>query len=88
MPIFCGWTEYVVLEPASDIQGVWHVGWITVDVCGVTRIELKGPVRLLLGPHSVLFFGIDAVTGKQIPIRDIGRGTIGDGCSFASLPLV
>src|SRR3989344_2294378 len=59
IPIFGGWQSYVVLEPEHP-QG-WHVGWIPQDTAaGVSRIQLSGPVRLLLGPDEVSFFGISA----------------------------
>ena len=88
MPIFGGWKNYMVFEPCSKTQGEWHIGWIAEDVCGVTMINLKGLVRMLLGPGDVIFFGIDAMTGEQIPIQMVGRGRIGDEGPFADLPLL
>lgn len=85
IPILGGWRKYLVLEP--EVNGVWHVGWICHDVIGVTRIELVGPVRLLLGPKPVTFFGVDA-EGYQIPLREIGSGIVGKGGLFSKVPLL
>ncbi len=86
VPIFGGWRDYVVLSPYS-VNQEWHVGWIASDVCGISRIKLSGPVRMLLGPGDVEFFGID-MEGCQIPICKIGQGKIGDGGKYKRTPLL
>lgn len=87
LPLFGGWKQYVVLEPASPHITAWHVGWVTLDVRGVSRIVDHGPVRVLLGPQAVAHFGIDARTGSQIALRKVGTGAIGDEGSFCHIPL-
>lgn len=85
MPIIGGWRVYVVIEPL--VQGVtWHVGWVTADSIGVSRISVQGPLRVLIGDGDVYHFGLDA-QGRQIPIHMIGRGRIGGDGPFAQLPL-
>lgn len=88
MPIFGGWRNFMVFVPCSDSHKDWHIGWIAKDVCGATRINLRGPVRMLLGPGDVSFFGIDAVSGEQIPIQLLGRGSIWDEGPFSDFTLL
>lgn len=88
LPIFGGWKNYVVLKPCHEVLTWWHVGWSTKEACGITRINLKGPVRVLLGQSNVSFFGIHSETGEQIPIEVIGKGSIGDEGPFSRLPLL
>ncbi|MCX6718328.1 MAG: hypothetical protein NTY81_01850 [Candidatus Staskawiczbacteria bacterium] len=45
-----------------------------------------GPIRVLLGPKDVSFFGVDD-NGVQVPIHQIGGGRIGDGGPFSQVPL-
>lgn len=85
LPLFGGWRDYAVLQPL--INTTWHVGWITPRVIGVSRIELLGPVRVLLGPDPVSFFAIDW-KNHQRPVRKIGEGRIGDGGGFSQIPLL
>lgn len=88
VPIFGGWREYAVLAPGSD--GVWHPGWTTGGDAGggVSRLRFRGPARVLRGPGDMFFFGLDAETGKQIPVRVIGQGRIGRGGKYAKADLV
>ena len=86
LPVLGGWRQYVVLEP-EDTQD-WYVGWILSDAIGISRIKLIGPVRLLIGPDDVSFFGINGKDYGQIPIRKIGEGRIGSGGSYAQMPLL
>ena len=85
IPILGGWKTYVVLQPSENVE--WYVGWISKDVSGVSRIRLRGPVRLLLGPSDVSFFGINA-EGRQINILKKGVGTIGEGGVFSRTPFL
>ncbi|OGD32372.1 hypothetical protein A3C91_04950 [Candidatus Azambacteria bacterium RIFCSPHIGHO2_02_FULL_52_12] len=90
IPIFGGWKDYIVLEPSDParVSQEWYVGWITDDVIGISRIILRGPVRLLLGPCPVSFFGINAEKGKQLAVHKIGDGRIGNGGPHAQTPLL
>lgn len=82
MPIFGGWRNYVVLEPGKQSSG-WYVGYICKDgVIGISRIKLSGKVRMLVG-FGASFFGIDADSYKQIPIKKIGMDRIGNGSEFS-----
>lgn len=82
IPIIGGWRNYVVLAPITPVHK-WHVGYITNDVIGVSRIPLSQRVRMLLGHGEVSFYGIDAQTHEQIPITQIGEGRIGGDGKFA-----
>lgn len=85
MPIFGGWCNYIVIEPLQNSE--WHVGWKTELAKGVSRIKLSGPVKVLRGPTDSLFFGVDT-NGDQIPIREIGRGVIGEANDFSKIKLL
>lgn len=87
IPLFGGWRDYIVLEPEGDYAHEWYVGWSTDGVMGVSRIPVRGSVRLLRGPGEVSFFGIDSSSSKQIALKLVGFGHIGDGSHFARLPL-
>lgn len=88
IPILGGWRNYVVLEPQDDGQR-WHVGWVLPNRAGgISRISLRGSVRMLLGPGDVSFFGVSEDTNTQIRIRKIGNGKIGDGSVYARIPLL
>jgi hypothetical protein len=75
--IFGGWKPYVVIRP-KNIEEKWHVGWRAGNVHGVSRIVLRGPVRMLIGPGDVWFFGVREMSDQQIEIMKIGTGEIGD----------
>lgn len=81
-----GWREYVVIRP--EAAEPWHVGWITDHIIGVSQIVLDGPVRLLLGPLPVKFFGISRRNDSQIRIIRNGRGRIGDNGPYRHLTLL
>ncbi len=82
VPILGGWTRYVVLEPANGSGRGWHIGWMYGGAAQVSRVTLSRRVRMLLGPESTVFSGIDALTGRQIPLRFVGFGRIGDGGKY------
>ncbi len=82
IPIFGGWKNYVVFEPVN-LGRDWYVGCIANDIIGASRIKLSGKVRMLVDSSNVSFFGIDAISYKQISIKKIGMGRIGDGSEFA-----
>ncbi len=81
IPALGGWRNYVVLTPIERPRE-WYVGWIAGNFVGVSRIQLTGLVRLLVGPGQVCWFGAD-FNGTQIPIHQIGTGRIGEGGQFA-----
>ncbi len=85
LPILGGWKKYVVLSP--QMNGIWHVGWWSDDVGGVSRLPLNGPVRMLIGPRSTKFFGID-MEGKQVPLTRVGEGRVGMGGPYVRIPLL
>lgn len=87
LPRLGGWKNYVVLEPTSGDGKGWHVGWIAGNVIGVSRIPLNGPVRVLVGSGKVSWFGVNS-DGGQIKLRQVGIGRIGDGGTFAKIPLL
>lgn len=68
---FGGWKHYLVLDPS--VAPDWYVGWHWSGGAGVSRVSNKGPIRVLVGPGPTKWFGIEAVTNTQIPIKQIGR---------------
>lgn len=85
--IFGGWKPYVVIRP-RNIEEKWHIGWRAGNVHGVSRIVLRGPVRVLIGPGDVWFFGVREMSDEQIQIMKIGFGEIGDGGPHSQTPLL
>jgi len=75
IPLLGGWKRYVVIKPDID-DYIWYVGWVTGDAEGVSLLPLRGPVRLLLGPDEVSFFGVDSCR-RQINLRLVGEGFVG-----------
>ena len=86
IPILGGWDEFVVLEPVEP-QIEWYVGWIPFDTIGLSQIKLTGPVRLLIGPRQVNFFGVNKF-GQQIAIKQIGKGVMGKAGEYSRIPLL
>ena len=82
----CGWVDYAVIEP-DGYEGVWYIGWTWDGGQKVSRIPIVGRARTLEGPGPANFFGIDA-SGRQIKLRLVGRGRIGEGGPFAKDPLL
>ena len=87
LPIIGGWKQYVVLCP-FDANQDWYIGWRSTIDAGVSRIKLRGPVRMLLGPGDVTFFGLNAETSEQINIKETGRGCVGDKGPYSQIPLL
>lgn len=83
-PIFGGWRNYIVLTPQVK-RTYWHVGWVSGNIGGVSRIALTGAVRMLIGPKDVKFFGIKG--GRQIKLLGLGRGKIGDRGPYRKVSL-
>lgn len=68
--------EYVVVCP-DMLDVLWHPGWIAPDTAGVTRLStIMGPVRLLVGPGTTHFFGLDH-TDRVMRLRVMGGGKLG-----------
>lgn len=86
MPRFGGWKKFVVLEPKEPTTHEWFIGWITGDSCGVSIIPLVSPVRVLRGPSECQFFGL-LQDGRQIELKSIGVGRIGQVSIYGHLPL-
>ena len=88
MPIFGGWRYYVVLSPVFPCKE-WYVGWISEDgKVEISRIKLNGPVRVLIGPYPVHFFGIDAKDNSQTLIWQMDAEFINDTGRHGGLPLL
>ncbi|HMP67413.1 MAG TPA: hypothetical protein PKA60_01550 [Candidatus Paceibacterota bacterium] len=88
LPRFGGWKKYVVIKSANSGLKKWHIGWVANDRIGISRIPVKGPVRMLIGPESVKFFGIDLASGQQIQISRVHDGKIGDRGIYAGTMLL
>ena len=86
LPIIGGWRNYVVIKPVQQNMSHWYVGWVNAGACGVSRLPLTGPVRLLIGPENTDFIGLDE-DGFQIKVKKTGKGRIGTGGRYAHLPL-
>lgn len=87
LPILGGWRKYIVLQPTEDLTRAWHIGWIAGDVVGVSRIPLRGPVRVLRGPGDVRFFACTN-EGVQMKVVCIGCGVVGEGGEYKKVPLL
>ena len=87
IPILGGWRDYVIIQPGENVRE-WHIGWITTDATGGSRIVLHGCVRMLIGPRDVSFFGIHFGNHEQIGVRQIGVGRIGDRGQYSRVPLL
>ena len=79
----------MVLKPSSDVSE-WHVGFLyegesCAEVC---REENVGAIRMLVGGRDIRFFGIDAETGKQISLDEIGSGRVGDRGKYSMAKLL
>jgi len=89
IPIFGGWRNYAVLDRSDSGTGAWYVGFqhpgnLLTEVC---RERNTLPTRMLVGSRDVAFFGIDNETRRQIPIRLIKTGRIGEGGAYSKSPL-
>lgn len=86
MPIIGGWKHYVVLEPVVK-QDVWFIGWVVGDAAGISQIQLYDKVRMLRGPTTVQFFGVNE-HGEQIHLHKVGEGKVGNSAEFSKTPLL
>ena len=97
LPVLGGWKAYVVIEPIRENKNdTWFVGWFGEDEHGgkydlkLSRLPLtESQVRLLKGPVGVntKFFALDA-KGKQIELKLVGEGVVGDGGKYSTLRLL
>lgn len=89
LPRFGGWKNYVVLEPAGYEDGEWFVGWkLSIEnLAGVSLIPVYGRVRVLIGPSNVTFFGMSGARHRQIRLRLVAEGVIGEDSAYTELPL-
>lgn len=86
IPILGGWREYIVIKPIIS-ESAWHCGWMVDNICGFSRIQLEGPVRLLIADKKSSYFGLKP-DGTQIPVSVVGYGKIGITSVFSRLPLL
>jgi len=86
IPFLGGSKNYVVVGPLDPSKG-WYAGWYNEHVNGVSRILVTKPVRLLIGRDDINFTGFDS-EGRQILVRIIWYGKIGDAGPFCKLPLL
>lgn len=90
MPIFGGWTHYLVLENKDFNNLPWFIGW-RIHSAGVTQYSnlpiKKAKVRVLSGlkGNKVSFFGLTK-EGKQVNLSLVDKGVIGDS-KYADVPL-
>ena len=84
---YVGWQRYLVLDMAFSAEEEWYIGWRWKGGQGVSRITLKGPRRVLLGPGPTEWFGIAVSDNSQVPIKIIGEGKIGGGGKYSHLPI-
>lgn len=90
IPVLGGWRNYVVIKPTLLTENcVWYPGWQWSESgAGCTRIECRGPVRLLVGPNDIKFFGLTPA-GEVYPVECIGSGRIGQAPpEHSSIPLL
>jgi hypothetical protein len=86
MPILGGWKRFIVIAPKVP-QDVWYIGWVVGDTAGLSNIKLRGSVRLLHGPSTADFFGVNE-HGEQIEVVSIGDGMIGKAGQYRKVPLL
>ncbi len=76
MPLFGGWTLFVVMKP-TNCNKKWRCGWKSGRDVGLSQVLIEGPVRMMIGPGDVDFFGIEADSEVQVRLEQIGTGRIG-----------
>jgi uncharacterized membrane protein len=89
VPILCGWKNYVVFRPADEnINNTWHIGWINSDVFGVSKIPLRGAVRVLIGKKDCNFFAVRSSDNNPLPLKYVAEGKIGLGGKYRTTTLL
>ena len=85
-PVLGGWSHYVVMR-VEDTVRPWHVGWIHLQWppgsrprSHVQRLPLcQAEVRVLTHPRGFdTLFVAFAPDGRQLPLRCVGNGVLGD----------
>lgn len=74
MPIFGGWTRYVVIE-ASGFKKYWYVGW--KNVLHFLPIY-NNRIMMLTTDKGFTAYGLSD-TGEYLKLKIIGYGELGDG---------
>ena len=88
IPFLGGAKDYVVVAPIHIPPGGWYAGWHNKEHAhGVSRILVHKPVRLLVGREDINFMGFDC-TGRQIHVRVVSHGKIGDAGPLRKMPLL
>lgn len=87
LPLFGGWKNYIILE-ANNFSRYWHVGWRiyrggtkNLVRCQIQKLRISSScIKLLKGVPGkrAEFFGVDD-SGKQVSVRVVGEGKLGDG---------
>lgn len=86
IPLLGGWSKFVVLETTQDEP--WFIGWLTGDTLGVSKIPLRGPVRVLVGSGPAQFFALRLIDGVQLELKSGGHGRVGNAGEFGKIPLL
>lgn len=74
MPIFGGWTRYVVIE-ATGFKKYWHVGWR--DVLQLLPIY-ENRIKMLTTDKGFTAYGLSE-KGSNLKLKIVGYGELGDG---------
>lgn len=86
IPVFGGWRRFVVLEAENSDH--WHIGWAADHgFVGASCIQLRGPVRMTIGPGDTTFFAV-TTDGTPCRVRQIGSGLIGEAGQWCRTPLL
>ena len=85
-PILGGWKKYVIFE-TGDFKKFWHIGWKVYynnrkkqPLCQIQKLNIYAKrAKLLVGKNDSkkIFFGVNE-TGEIIPLKIVGKGTLGD----------
>lgn len=81
--MFGGWRHYVALQAEPP----FHIGWLfsknnldKPSQSAINRLQIDSDtVRMLSGPQGTetRFFAVSP-SGKQVPLRKVGQGVLGD----------
>ena len=93
-PIFGGWKKYSIYEAPTSNNEPFYIGFTQKNLDGTYQkssiIKLPiydGRIRMLNGPskYTTIFFAVNK-DGQQLPIKKIGKGTLGSGAD-TEIPL-
>ena len=85
VPILGGWKEYSIYECSTQNNGPFYIGFMqknaddSVEKSFIIKTPIYGDrVRMLNGSpiYTTIFFAVDK-NGKQLPIKKVGKGTLG-----------